>query len=62
MCFLKIPFKKNKFAIDIYLIIVYNYIVEEKYADVAQMVAHLLGKEEVGGSSPLVSSTTYLHY
>ena len=29
----------------------------EIYADVAQSVAHLLGKEEVGGSSPLVSST-----
>ena len=31
-------------------------------AHVAQTVEHILGKDEVGGSSPLVGLTTYYDY
>ena len=38
----------------------YNNIVNFKYAAMAQLVERVLGKDEVTGSNPVISSSTTL--
>ncbi len=48
--------KKGRFYIDKFFLIKYNSKAFERNAAMAQMVEHILGKDEVTGSIPVSSS------
>ena len=55
----KYKYKKFKKALAFFYASSYNSQCRSKNADVAQEVEHFLGKEEVSGSSPDISSSFF---